>query len=90
METVDKFLQLFDGFEMLVTPKQEKKQLEPIDQSQKTRTSLNKVLKRLEKEYKQAVKSFKLNKISRNELFDFEWRIFEVREELKRLDRGGV
>lgn len=90
MEAVDKFLQLFEDFQLVVTPKQEKKQLEPIEQSQKTRTDLNKVLKRLEKEYKQAVKSFKLNKITRSELFDFEWRIFEVREELKRLDRGGI
>lgn len=89
METIDKFVQLFDGFDLIITPKQEKKHFEPIDKSQKTQVGLSKVLKRLEKEYKQAVKSFKLNKITRNELFDFEWRIFEIREELKRLNRDA-
>jgi len=43
-------------------------------------------LKRLTQEYKRAQRSFKHNKISRQELFDFEWRIFELKEEIRRIE----
>lgn len=88
MDNVDKFLDLFSGFDMVVIPKQERrKQPEVVDNSTQTKANLKKALKRLEKEYKHALKSFKANKISKSELYEFEWRIFELQEEIKRLDQ---
>mgnify|MGYP000347567160 CR=1 FL=1 len=48
------------------------------------------LLNRLTKEYKQARRSFKHNKISRQELFDFEWRLFEINDEISKLERGDL
>jgi hypothetical protein len=67
--------------------------LEPVNRAdkldaneQKTKSELKKTLTRLMKEYKQAQRSFKHNKISRQELFDFEWRLLEIQEEIKRIE----
>jgi hypothetical protein len=59
-----------------------------VNQYSKSSSDLKKALKRLTNEYKRAQRSFKQNKISRQELFDFEWRIFEIQEEIKRLEDG--
>ena len=90
MENIDKFLDLFSEFNLVIEPRN--KQIKKKPES-KTNLSVNrsvadlkKTLNRLTKEYKQARRSFKHNKISRQELFDFEWRIFEIQEELKRIE----
>lgn len=91
MSTADKFLMLFSEFEMIVVEKTEELKLEKkttqnsIGNGQ-TKSELKKVLKRLTEEYSRAKKSFKQNKLTRQELFDFEWRLFEIQEEIKRLD----
>ena len=97
MSNVDKFLQLFSDFEMVVEPVRErtleKKTKVSVVQSSKSCSELRKSLKRLTTEYKRAQKSFKHNKISRQELFDFEWRIFEIQEELNKFednDKFGI
>lgn len=90
MSKVEKFLMLFSEFDMLVQEKtvQTPKKPRAIDNVQvdQTKAELKKALKRLTEEYNRAKKSFKHNKLSRQELFDFEWRLFELQEEIKRLD----
>jgi len=92
MDNIDKFLNLFADFEMVVIPKNERRRkLQEVKRNQEPRSKagLKKALKRLEREYQQALKSYKVNKISKNELYEFEWRIFELQEEIKRMEQSG-
>ena len=90
MGNTEKFLMLFSEFDMLVvekvTDKKKSKKLTSNINANQTKSELKKALKRLTEEYSRARKSFKQNKISRQELFDFEWRVFEIQEEINRLD----
>jgi len=91
MDNVDKFLNLFSEFELVVEPRRTKTDVKPTRitasvTSNRTKADLKKALKRLTQEYKRAQRSFKANKITKQELFDFEWRMFEIQEELKRLE----
>ncbi len=92
MDNVDKFLKLFSGFDLVVRPKkrtdkQNKKEFNvTANQAGVAKADLEKELKRLMQEYKRAQKSFKHKKISRQELFDFEWRIFELQEEIRQIE----
>lgn len=92
MDNVDKFLDLFAEFELIVEPRRRKTDQKPArmtaSSTNKSRRDLKKALKRLTQEYKRAQKSFKANKISKQELFDFEWRIFELQEELRKIEEG--
>ena len=86
MDNIQKFIDLFSDFDMIVVEKAEKKRIKKDElNAGKIERDLKKELTRIEKEYKSAVKAFKANKIDRNELYDFEWRIFEIQEEIKRL-----
>ena len=94
MSNIEKFLQLFSDFEMVVEPRREhtiekKKATVTVRQSSKSCSELRKALKRLTSEYKRAQKSFKHNKISRQDLFDFEWRIFEIQEQIRMIEEDG-
>ena len=92
MDNVDKFLTLFSEFDMVITPKKRTTQPKKkgfnvtANQAGQAKSNLEKELKRLTQQYKRAQRSFKYNKISRQELFDFEWRIFELQEEIRRID----
>ena len=88
MENVNKFLNLFSDFELVIQSrtKDNQKHTKQIKSSYKSKSDLKKAFKRLSREYKQAQKSFKANKITKQELFDFEWRIFEIQEEIKKLE----
>tara|TARA_B110000285_G_scaffold155621_1_gene173623 strand:- start:587 stop:877 length:291 start_codon:yes stop_codon:yes gene_type:complete len=96
MDNVDKFLALFSEFEMVVTPLQKAQKVNKHTYSAgvnipgKAKFDLEKELKRLTQEYKKAQKSFKHNKISKQDLFDFEWRIFELQEEIRRIDEDVI
>ena len=90
MDNIDKFLDLFSEFNLVIEPRIKKTKNKSESKQSPTMVNrsisdLKKTLNRLTKEYKQARRSFKHNKISRQELFDFEWRIFEIQEELKRI-----
>ncbi len=92
METIDKFISLFSEFNLVIEPKMTR----PAKPNNSTNTNprksiadLKKKLDRLTKEYKQAQRSFKHNKITRQELFNFEWRIFEIQEDLNYLQGQG-
>lgn len=90
MNNIDKFIDLFSEFKLIVEPKTKKIGSKPIKMTScstnKTKSDLKKALKRLKEEYKRAQKSFKANKISKQELFDFEWRMFELKEELRKIE----
>lgn len=89
MSKVEKFLMLFSEFNMIVEEKievQSRPRATCSIQIDQTKSELKKILKRLTEEYSRAKKSFKQNKLSRQELFDFEWRLFEIQEEIKKLD----
>lgn len=94
MDNVDKFLTLFSEFDMVVTPKKRTTQPKKkgfnvtANQAGTAKSNLEKELRRLTQEYKRAQRSFKHNRISRQELFDFEWRIFELQEEIRRIEEG--
>lgn len=94
MDKVDKFLTLFSEFNLVITEnKKTTKKTEfnvTASQAGQTKADLEKALKRLTQEYKRAQRSFKHNKISRQELFDFEWRIFELKEEIKKIEDDGA
>ena len=72
MSKIEQFVELFSEFDLEVVLTREIRQTANISTSDKTVSDLNKSLKRLEKEYKQAVKSFKANKITKHELYEFE------------------
>lgn len=93
MNKVDKFINLFSDFELVVETKRkiDKKSNSPIlDSNNITKNDLKKALRRLTQEYKSAQKSFKANKISRQELFDFEWRVFEIQEEIRKIEESDI
>lgn len=88
MSTIDKFMDLFSEFNLVVQQRgvrtNETEDLE--SQYAASKSELKKTLKRLNREYSSAKKAFKANKITKQDLFEFEWRIFEIQEEIKRLD----
>ena len=93
MDNVDKFLTLFSEFDMIVKPKRElktkKKEFNVTStQVSQAKSDLERELRRLTSEYKSARRSFKHNRISRQELFDFEWRIHELQEEIRRIEES--
>jgi len=95
MDNVNKFLALFSEFELVVIEKNDKvlnKKKPHVSQAIAgvAGGDLKKELKRLTQEYKRAQKSFKHNKITRQELFDFEWRIFELQEEIRRIEEDDL
>ena len=59
-------------------------------QAGQAKSDLERELKRLTQQYKRAQRSFKHNKIGRQELFDFEWRIFELQEEIRRIEEDDL
>jgi hypothetical protein len=93
MDNIEKFKLLFSDFDLKIIAKasgpEKTKTLESNDYNnsdQKSKSDLKKTFNRLTKEYKAAQRSFKHNKISRQELFDFEWRLFEIQEELRKIE----
>lgn len=87
MSNINKFLELFSQFDLVV--KKSGKQVNYIYEEQAvyspTVSELKRSIKRLEREYSAAKKAFKAGKICREELFDYEWRLHELREELKKI-----
>jgi hypothetical protein len=94
MDNVSKFLTLFSDFDLVVKEKRKTTPKKGPIVSRATagfaKADLQKELKRLQQEYKRAQKSFKHNKISRQELFDFEWRLFELQEEIRRIEEDDL
>lgn len=94
-DNADKFCQLFSNFCLVVRPKSEartkitKEELDDLS-DYKTKSQVKNMLKKATEEYNHAKKLFKHGKISKEELYDYEWRVFELKEELDKFNDKGV
>ena len=88
----DKFCHMFSNFSLVVRPKGKASRNEAVaeDINGITKSQLKTLLKKAVEEYKHAQKLYKKYKISKEELYEFEWRVFELRSEIDRLDNEGV
>ena len=91
-DNINKFLELFSEFDLVVTKSGRYIEEDDFYSREKVGSELNlteseikRSIKRLEKEYSAAKKAYKSGQIPREELFDYEWRIFELKEELKKI-----
>ena len=95
-DNADKFCQLFSNFSLVVRARCEEARnaatKEDLDQQfeYKTAAQIKGMLKKANEEYAHAKKLFKAGKISKEELYDCEWRVFELKEELDKLNDKGV
>ena len=90
MKKIERFLQLFSEFNLIVTEPgkhasvnsnylEEERVLNQVVQD------LQKSIRKLDREYYAAKRAFKAGRIPREELFDYEWRLFELKEELRKI-----
>lgn len=88
----DKFCHLFSNFSLVVRCKGDnaRKTATEDDINGITKAQLKTLLKKAIDEYKVAQKLYKKYKISKEELYEYEWRVFELRTEIDRLDNEGV
>ena len=85
---IKKFLELFSEFDLVVTKAGKYEEYDVLESEavfSPTVHELKRSIKRLEREYSAAKKAFKSGKLHREELFDYEWRLFELKEELKKI-----
>lgn len=92
---IDIFLSLFKDFDLTVTyrdgysrPNFEKEALDIEKNSIKIKKDLEKALKKAQEDYSLARKMFKNGKVTKEELIDFEWRIFEITDQINQIDQG--
>jgi hypothetical protein len=90
MKKIERFLQLFSEFNLIVTEPGMDGQgkgiyLEQTHVLNPLVKDLQKSIRKLEREYCAAKKAFKAGRIPREELFDYEWRLFELKEELRKI-----
>jgi hypothetical protein len=92
---IDVFLSLFKDFDLTVTyrdgqtkPNFEREVLEIERNNLKIKKDLEKALKRAQEDYSLARKMFKSGKVSKEDLIDYEWRIFELKEQINQLNEG--
>ena len=87
MSNISKFLELFSEFDLVV--RKSGRDINYVYEEERvyspTVSELKRSIKRIEREYNAAKKAFKAGKIHREELFDYEWRLHELREELKKI-----
>ena len=85
---IEKFLNLFSDFDLVVTKAGRYKEYDVLESEavfSPTVHELKRSIKRLEREDSAAKKAHKAGKLQREELFDYEWRLFELKEELKKI-----
>lgn len=87
----DKFCHLFSGFNLIVREKdkilQESKTIKKIDiDNELSLVQVDRLLKKATEEYQMAKKLFNKGKITKDELYECEWRVFELRTEIDRLN----
>lgn len=90
MKKIERFLQLFSEFNLIVTEPGRDGQgrgvyLEQTRVINPAVKDLQKSIRKLDREYCAAKKAFKAGRIPREELFDYEWRLFELKEELRKI-----
>jgi hypothetical protein len=88
---INKFLELFSDFDLVVTKSgkysESDEYYREVVETELTLSEqdLKRNIKRLEKEYSAAKRAWKAGKLQREELFDYEWRLYELKEELKKI-----
>lgn len=88
----DKFCHLFSNFDLVIRCKKDarKPATEEDTVDSITKSQIKTMLKKATEDYQHAKKLFKRGKLTKEELYDFEWRVFELREDLDKLDNEGV
>jgi hypothetical protein len=87
----DKFCHLFSGFNLIVREKskitQENKTTKEINiNDELSSVQVERLLKKATEEYQMAKKLFNKGKITKDELYECEWRMFELRAEIDKLN----
>jgi hypothetical protein len=87
----DKFCHLFSGFNLIVREKgkitQENKTTREINiNDELSSVQVERLLKKATEEYQMAKKLFNKGKITKDELYECEWRMFELRAEIDKLN----
>lgn len=81
--TCQKFMSLFKGIDFnifAIPPKRAS-----ADLLRGSITHLDKMLSDAKKELAKAKKAYRAGDISRDELFDFDWRVYEIKEEIRKI-----
>lgn len=86
---IDKFCNLFRSIEFKIKSEPEKK---PLTKEELEHQKVDKILEELQRalskvkiEFNEAKKMYKQGKLSESELFDFELRVMELKEEIERI-----
>ena len=80
----DKFCHLFSNFSLVIRciGNSSRHEATESDITDISKAQLKTLLKKAIEEYKQAKRLYKHYKISRDELYDYEWRVFELKTEI--------
>jgi hypothetical protein len=91
----DKFCHLFSGFNLIVRERHTHTEIEKETKSTERNVNdihelspiqVERLLKKATEEYIMAKKLFNKGKITKDELYDCEWRVFELRAEIDKLN----
>ena len=85
---LDKFSELFPNIEFNIKHS-EQEQLS-IELLQSSEDELGRMIRSAKKDYNKARRLHKLGKMSSEELFDFEWRLVELQNELNSISDQGM
>lgn len=85
--TFKDFLKCFESIEFnILTNKRKEYNLNEIESVHESVSHLSKMLQHARKELAKAYKSHKAGKLSVEELFDYEWHVSELEQQLKNIE----
>jgi CHASE3 domain sensor protein len=82
--TCQKFMNLFKGIDFNVVTSSPKKTNDEVLED--SISHLTKMLNRAKKELARAQKSYRAGKMSKEELFDYDYRVHEIQEEIRKVN----
>jgi len=82
---IDKFIGMFSGISFTTYETKTRENGVSQDSLNATYTELKKMLMKAKRDLNKAKKSHKLGKISSDELFDWQYRVHEIEEDIKTL-----
>lgn len=88
-DKITQFLDCFPTIQFEIQEEQAPKSQLSIETLATGERELEHMLQRAKKELNQAIKDHKRGKISSEELFDYEWRVEELRQEIKHFKQGN-
>lgn len=83
--TCEKFIKLFRGIDFNIIHEEPKKKGNP-ETLRDSVSHLDRMLTKAKRDLSKAQKSYRAGKISKEELFDFDYRVHEIREEIRRVN----